>query len=139
MWSLVVCLVQIDLKKLSLIILFISIINQSIVLRLVALRAQRVKIRRWWVRSINKRKRQGFLCNLFCEFRLIDHEEFFAYTWLWLEQYKMLLELVTPYLRKRSNQNFLASWEISRNFDVNNYNYGSVWPRPDWPPATHST
>jgi len=78
--------------------------NQSIVLRLVALQARGVKIRRWWVRPINKRKRQGFLCNLFREIRLTDHEEFFAYTRLWPEQYKILLELVTPYLRKRSNR-----------------------------------
>ncbi|KMQ85647.1 nuclease harbi1-like protein [Lasius niger] len=33
---------------------------------------------------------------------MTDHEEFFAYTRLWPEQYKLLLKLVTPYLRKRS-------------------------------------
>lgn len=91
-----------DLKKLGFLTLFILLINKSIILRFAALRVQEKKVRRWWVRPINKRKRQGFLCNIFCEIRLTDHEEFFAYTRLWPEQYKMLLELVTPYLRKRS-------------------------------------
>jgi len=33
---------------------------------------------------------------------MADHEEFFAYTRLWPEQYNLLLKLVTPYLRKHS-------------------------------------
>ncbi|XP_025153600.1 protein ALP1-like [Harpegnathos saltator] len=33
---------------------------------------------------------------------MTDHEEFFAYTRFWPEQYKLLLKLVTPYLKKYS-------------------------------------
>jgi len=64
---------------------------------MIVLQAQEIKIRRWWIRPINKRRRQqGFLFNLFRKIRLTDIEEFFAYIRLWPEQYKMLLELVTP-------------------------------------------
>lgn len=94
-----------DLKKLGLTTLFILLRNQSIVFQIIALQAQRLKIRRWWIRPISKKKRQqGFLCNLFREIRSTDHEEFFIYTRLWPEQYKMLLKLVAPYLRKHSNR-----------------------------------
>lgn len=94
---------QMDLKELGLITLFMLLREQSIILQLVAYQAQKIKMRRWWVRPINKRKReQGFMCNLFREITMTDHEEFFAYTRLWPEQYKLLLQLVTPYLRKCS-------------------------------------
>lgn len=72
-------------------------------------RTQRV-IRRWWVRRVNRRKRQqGFVYNLFREIKSNDHEEFFVYTRLSPEQYKILLELITPYLRKCSIRKSLSS------------------------------
>ncbi|EZA53811.1 hypothetical protein X777_06627 [Ooceraea biroi] len=81
--------------------------HQNVALQIINYR-QNVKIRRWWVRPINKRKQQGFLCNLFREIRSNDHEEFFMYTRLCPEQYKILLKAVTPYLRKRSNRKSLS-------------------------------
>ncbi|XP_039303003.1 protein ALP1-like [Solenopsis invicta] len=90
-----------DLKKLGLTTLFILLRHQSILLQ-IALQTQRVKTRRWWIRPLNKKKHHGFMCNLFREIRLTDHEEFFGYTRLWPEQYEILLRLVTPYLRKHS-------------------------------------
>jgi len=51
---------------------------------MIVLQAQEIKIRRWWIRPINKRRRQqGFLFNLFRKIRLTDIEEFFAYIRLW--------------------------------------------------------
>lgn len=107
-----------DLKKLGLITLFMLLREQSIILQLVAYRAQKIKIRCWWVKPINKKKQeQGFVCNLFREITMTDHEEFFAYTRLWPEQYKLLLKLVTPYLRKRSIRKPLSP-NASHNLDV---------------------
>ena len=72
---------KMDLKKLGLITRFILLLNRSIVLPMISLQVQKVKIRYWWIRPINKRRwQQGFLFNLFREVRLTDHKEFFAYT-----------------------------------------------------------
>ncbi|TGZ46011.1 Uncharacterized protein DBV15_12047 [Temnothorax longispinosus] len=89
-----------DLEEISYVTLFLLIWHQNIMLQLA--NNQR-KTRRWWVRPVNRRKRQqGFLNNLFREIRSTDHEEFFTYTRLYPEQYRTLLELVTPYLTKCS-------------------------------------
>lgn len=96
-----------DLKKLGLIIVFMLLRRQSVLLQLIA--NKKIKTRRWWVKPINKKKKeQGFVCNLFCEMTMTDHEEFFAYTRFWPEQYNFLLKLVTPYLKKRSFRKPLA-------------------------------
>ncbi|XP_071652757.1 uncharacterized protein [Temnothorax longispinosus] len=102
------CVSKMDLQKLNLIIHFMLYWHQSIVLQILTYRIQKVKSRRWWVRPINRRKRQGFVSNLFREIKLTDHEEFFMYTRLCPEQYKILLELTTPYLTKYSNRKPLS-------------------------------
>lgn len=102
------CLSKMDLQKLSLITLFMLYWHQSIVFEILTYRIQKVKSRRWWVRPINRRKREGFVSNLFREIKSNDHEEFFMYTRLCPEQYKILLELTTPYLTKYSNRKPLS-------------------------------
>ena len=59
--------------------------------------------RRWWRRPIN----QGFsdfgeYQRLFMELKNTDHEEFYQYTRMTVEQFDWLLERVRPFLIKRS-------------------------------------
>jgi hypothetical protein len=59
--------------------------------------------RRWWVRPVNKKKdEQGFYSNLIREIYDSDHEEFFDLFRMWPEQFRVLSQLVEPFLRKRS-------------------------------------
>jgi len=85
-WSCVVEFIinlKMDLKKLGLITRYFILLlfyYRSIALQMIALQAQKIKIRHWWIKPNKRRWQQGFLFNLFCEIRLTDHEEFFAYT-----------------------------------------------------------
>lgn len=57
--------------------------------------------RRWWVRPINKkRKEQGFADQLVQEMRLNDDESFFNFTRLTMSSFDELLQLVAPILIK---------------------------------------
>ena len=61
------------------------------------------RIRRWWVRPINySRTTQGTYDNLFREMRTTDHEEFFEYTRMNVQQFNYICDLVRPYLLKQS-------------------------------------
>lgn len=55
------------------------------------------------VRAINRdRKRNGFYQQTFVKMRDIDHEQFFIYTRMSPQIYKLLLNLVSPFLSKTS-------------------------------------
>ena len=72
-----------DLQNLGLVTLFLLSWHQkNIALQSLIYRAQKRKTRRWWVRPINRKKRQGFMHNLFRELKSIDHEESLVSTML---------------------------------------------------------
>lgn len=91
-----------DLQKIGA-VLFIMLWSQYLRLQWHIVKTKRYIGRRWWIRPVNKRKlHQGFNLNLCRELSINDHEEFFAYTRMWPEQFEYLLNLVHPYLEKRS-------------------------------------
>lgn len=74
-----------------------------LMLLLAKMQVKKKRIRRWWVRSINyPREYQGIYRNLFRELRTTDHEEFFDYTRMNVQQFEYICDLVRPYLIKRS-------------------------------------
>lgn len=57
--------------------------------------------RRWWVRSINRKKNtKSFYANLVKELKQTDYEEFFSLFQMWPEHFDILVNLVQPYLIK---------------------------------------
>lgn len=61
------------------------------------------KKRRWWVRPVNRyRKQLGHYSKLINIMLKEDQEEFFKYTRFTIPEYKKLLEMVYPYLYKTS-------------------------------------
>lgn len=55
------------------------------------------------VRLVNRtRKRDGHYDNLFRELKETDHEEFFRFTRMRPDTFDRLLELISPFLIKRS-------------------------------------
>jgi len=76
--------------------------SQFLILQRRIVQTKRHTGRRWWVRPVNRHKRQGFNFNLVRELIASDHEEFFGYTRMWPEQFEFLLNLVCPYLKKNS-------------------------------------
>lgn len=59
--------------------------------------------RRWWIRPVNRKKNtQGFYANLVKELKQTDHEEFFLLFRMWPEHFNILVNLVKPYLIKKS-------------------------------------
>lgn len=91
-----------DLQKIGL-VLFMMLWKQLLILQRRIIQMKRPIGRRWWARPVNRRRRdQGFKLNLFCELIISDHEEFFGYTRMWPEQFEFLLNLIRPYLEKRS-------------------------------------
>ncbi|XP_071645996.1 uncharacterized protein [Temnothorax longispinosus] len=80
--------------------------NNLILLQYVLLRRRRrVTHRRWWVRPVNRvRDAQGFYCNLVRELIDTDHEEFFGLFRMSPDQFHLLVVLLHPRLKKRSNR-----------------------------------
>ncbi|KYN50378.1 hypothetical protein ALC60_00020, partial [Trachymyrmex zeteki] len=65
--------------------------------------------RRWWVRPINRpRDDFGHFRNLFSYMKTDDHEEFFGFTRMIPSQFRILCDLVRPFLTKRSNRPSLS-------------------------------
>lgn len=92
----------------ELVILFMLLCSKFLILQK-CIHTKKSIGRRWWVRPVNKRRRnQGFNLNLFRELIINDHEEFFGYTRMWPEQFEFLLNLVRPYLEKRSKRTPLS-------------------------------
>lgn len=59
--------------------------------------------RRWWVRPVNRsRKEDGHYDNLFRQLKETDHEEFFRLTRMRPDTFDQLLHLVSPFLVKKS-------------------------------------
>lgn len=59
--------------------------------------------RRWWVRPVNRsRKEDGHYDNLFRQLKETDHEEFFRFTRMLPNTFDQLLHLVSPFLVKKS-------------------------------------
>lgn len=74
-----------------------------LILLLIKMRMNRKRTRRWWIRPLNySRETQGTYRNLFRELRTMDHEEFFDYTRMNVQQFDYICNLVRPYLTKRS-------------------------------------
>lgn len=76
-----------------------NLVNQAFFL----LRKRMSHRRRWWVRPINRLKNeQGFYNNVVKEIYEYDHEEFFKLFRMWPEQFRHLVNLVEPFLVKKS-------------------------------------
>lgn len=91
-----------DLRQIG-VVLFMMLWSQFLSIQWRIIQRRRTIGRRWWVRPVNRRRiDQGFNLNLFRELSISDHEEFFGYTRMWPEQFEFLLNLVHPYLEKRS-------------------------------------
>lgn len=91
-----------DVRRIG-IIFFMILWSQFLIIQRLIVQIKKPVSRRWWIRLVNKRKRgQGFDLNLFHELIVSDHEEFFGYTRMWPEQFEFLLNLIRPYLEKRS-------------------------------------
>lgn len=74
-----------------------------LMLLLAKMQLKKKRIRRWWVRPVNySRETQGVYRNLFRELRTTDHEEFFDYSRMNVQQFNYICDLVRPYLTKRS-------------------------------------
>ena len=68
-------------------------------------RARNSRHRRWWVHPLNQRKiQQGDFHNLLWEMRDEDPEQFFYYMRMNPTQFDILLDMVTPFLKKKSNR-----------------------------------
>lgn len=81
----------------------ISAWHQILGLQYYILQKRRKYSRRWWVRPINQKKNaKGFYTNLVKEIKNTDHEEFFVLFRMWPEQFDVLVNLIQPYLIKRS-------------------------------------
>jgi len=66
-------------------------------------RKRKNSCRRWWVRPVNRKKNaKGFYANLVKELKNTDHEEFFSLFRMWPEHFDILVNLVQPYLIKKS-------------------------------------
>lgn len=92
---------EIDKKLLH--ILLMSQCRNLVLLAAKIKRLKKKKIRRWWVRPVNyPRNTQGIYNNLFRELKTTDHEEFFAYTRMSVQQFNYICDLLNPYLTKRS-------------------------------------
>lgn len=77
--------------------------NLFLMLLLAKMQLNKRRIRRWWMRPINySREIQGIYNNLFRELRTTDHEVFFEYTRMNVQQFNYICDLVKPYLVKRS-------------------------------------
>lgn len=65
--------------------------------------------RRWWVKEINKsRKEQGAVNNLVQQMRQEDDEAFFDFTRMTISRFDCLLNLVSPRLEKYSMRESLT-------------------------------
>jgi len=74
-----------------------------LMLLLVKMQFKKRRIRRWWVRPVNyPRETQGIYNNLFRELKTTDHEEFFDYTRMNVQQFQYICDLTRPYLSKKS-------------------------------------
>lgn len=94
---------KMDEEELLLSILISAHCWTLIMLLFVKMQYKERKIRRWWVRPVNYRQgTQGIYRNLFQELRNTDHEEFFDYVRMNVQQFDYICELVKPYLTKRS-------------------------------------
>lgn len=92
-----------DSREIGILMLFMILWNQLLNVQWYIIQIKQSIVRRWWVRPVNRnRHTQGFNLNLFRELLISDHEEFFGYTRMWPEQFEFLLNLVRPYLEKRS-------------------------------------
>ena len=72
---------------------------------------KKISSRRWWTKPHLhpiQRSTFGAYSNLFCYFRLNDHEEFYRYIGMTPTQFTYLYQLVKPYLIKRSKREFLS-------------------------------
>lgn len=77
--------------------------NLFLMLLLAKKQLNKRRTRRWWVRPINYgRETQGIYNNLFREVITTDHEQFFEYTRMNVQQFNYICDLVRPYLIKRS-------------------------------------
>ena len=70
------------------------------------------RIRRWWVRphlKDNLKERYGAYATIFQYFKLHDHEEFYAFVGMTVNQFDYLHRLVHPILLKRS----FRHWQLN--------------------------
>ena len=95
---------KMDLRKLGAVFFILLAIHGNMMLNYALWRQMRHRPqRRWWVRPVNRvRNAKGFYHNLVQELLHDDHEEFFSLYRMWPEQFKLLVELVEPYLTKKS-------------------------------------
>lgn len=102
------CIAVMDLRKIG-IGLFTMLWSRLLTIQWHIIQTRKAIGRRWWARPVNRRRfDQGFNFNLFRELSISDHEEFFGYTRMWLEQFEFLLNLVHPYLEKRNIRTLLS-------------------------------
>ncbi|XP_050454150.1 uncharacterized protein LOC126852909 [Cataglyphis hispanica] len=73
-----------------------------LMLFLAKMQLKKKRIRRCVCSPLSSRETQGIYRNLFRELRTTDHEEFFGYTRMNVQQFDYIYDLVRPYLIKRS-------------------------------------
>ena len=95
-----------DTIDIALVILFLLSWHEILNLRFRILESEKkCSRRRWWVRPANRKKNaKGFYANLVKELKSTDHEEFFSLFRMWPERFNVLVNLVQPYLIKKSNR-----------------------------------
>lgn len=92
-----------EMEEELLYILLLSLSRNLLMLSAAKIRTLKRKVRRWWIRPVNyPRESQGIYNNLFRELKNTDHEEFFEYTRMAVQQFNYICDLVNPYLSKRS-------------------------------------
>lgn len=95
---------MLDTVDIALVTLFLLVWHEILGLQFRMLKSKmKYSRRRWWVRPVNRKKNaQGFYVNLVKELKTTDHEEFFSLFRMWPEHFNILVNLVQPYLIKRS-------------------------------------
>lgn len=72
---------------------------------------QHCNVRRWWVKPHlhpDVRARYGAFSTLFQYFKLNDHEEFYKFVGMTVQQFQQILELLQPSLTKTSRREALC-------------------------------
>lgn len=96
-------LIAMSLRKIKCLFLFCLSWHNLLLLQLQTIRKKKATQRRWWIRPVNRlRNARGFYNNIVQELLRNDHEEFFGLYRMWPEQFKLLVNLLHPLLKKKS-------------------------------------
>ena len=100
-------------------VIFLIIWQQTINLQWLYVLNNQRRLRRWWLRPVNRTKRlHGFQHNLLEELWNTDHREFFEVTRMWPEHFTLLHNLCEEHLKKKFSTTASSIYATSCDFNV---------------------